>query len=45
MIAMDKFTYLGSTLSCTIHIDDETDTRIAKANFSYVKVVRGELGQ
>ena len=28
---VDKFTYLGSTLSRAMHIDDEVNTRIAKA--------------
>ena len=29
---VDKFTYLGSTLSRVVHIDDEVNARIAKAN-------------
>ena len=28
---VDKFTYLGSTLSRVVHIDDEVNARIAKA--------------
>ena len=28
---VDKFTYLGSTLSRVVHIDDEVSARIAKA--------------
>ena len=33
--AVDKFTYLGSTLSRSVHIDDETDARIAKASVAF----------
>ena len=29
---VDKFTYLGSTLARVVHIDDEVNTRIAKAS-------------
>ena len=29
---VDKFTYLGSTLSRVVHIDDEVNARIAKAS-------------
>ena len=29
--AVDKFTYLGSVLSREVHIDNEVDTRIARA--------------
>ena len=32
LTAIDKFTYLGSTLSHSVHIDDETNVRIAKAS-------------
>ena len=37
---VDKFTYLGSTLSRVVHIDDEVNARIAKASaaFGYVEV-------
>ena len=38
---IDKFTYLGSTLSRVVHIDDEVSARIAKASAaltSYVEV-------
>ena len=35
LAAVDKFTYLGSTLSRSVHIDDETDARIAKASAAY----------
>ena len=29
---VDKFTYLGSTLSRVVHIDDEVNAKIAKAS-------------
>ena len=32
---IDKFTYLGSTISRTVHIDDEVTTRIAKASVAF----------
>ena len=32
---VDKFTYLGSTLSRSVHIDDEIDARIAKASVAF----------
>ena len=32
---VDKFTYLGSTLSRVIHIDDEINARIAKASAAF----------
>ena len=31
----DKFTYLGSTLSGAVHIDDEVTVRIAKASVAF----------
>ena len=31
LTAMDKFTYLESTLSRSVQIDDETNARIAKS--------------
>ena len=31
----DKFTYLGSTLSRVVHIDDEVNARIAKASAAF----------
>ena len=43
---VDKFTYLGSTLSRVVHIDDEVNARIAKANAAfadYVVVFRIEV--
>jgi len=33
--AVDKFTYLGSTLSRNVVIDDEVDARLAKANSAF----------
>ena len=32
---VDKFTYLGSTLSRVVHIDDEVNSRIAKASATF----------
>ena len=32
---VDRFTYLGSTLSQAVHIDDEINTRIAKASATF----------
>ena len=32
---VDKFTYLGSTLSRVVHIDDEVNARIAKASEAF----------
>ena len=32
---VDKFTYLGSTLSRAMHIDDEATARIAKASVAF----------
>ena len=32
---VDKFTYLGSTLSRVVHIDDEVSGRIAKASAAF----------
>ena len=32
---VDKFTYLGSTLSRVVHIDDEVSARIAKASVAF----------
>ena len=32
---LDKFTYLGSTLSRVVHIDDEVNARIAKASAAF----------
>ena len=33
--AVNKFTYLGSTLCRAVHIDDEVTTRIAKASVAF----------
>ena len=33
--AVDKFTYLGSTLSRNVVIDDEVDARLAKAKSAF----------
>ena len=35
---VDKFTYLGSTLSMAMHIDDEVTARTAKASVSFGKL-------
>ena len=35
----DKFTYLGSTLSRVVHIDDEANARIAKACVAFGKLL------
>ena len=32
---VDKFTYLGSTLSRVVHIDDEVNARIAKDSAAF----------
>ena len=39
---LDKFTYLGSTLSRAVHIDDEDSARIAKASAAFVRL-RGSI--
>ena len=36
--AVDKFTYLSSTLSRAVHIDDEVSSRIAKASVAFGKL-------
>ena len=38
----DKFTYLGSTLSRVVHIDDEINSRIAKASAAFGRL-RGSI--
>ena len=38
----DKFTYLGSTLSRVVHIDDEVNARIAKASVAFGRL-RGSI--
>ena len=39
---VDKFTYLGSTLSRVVHIDDEVSARIAKASAAFGRL-RGSI--
>ena len=39
---VDKFTYLGSTLSSVVHIDDEVNARIAKASAAFGRL-RGSI--
>ena len=40
---VDKFTYLGSTLSRVVHIDDEVNARIAKASAAFGQL-HGSIG-
>ena len=35
LATVDKFVYLGSTLSRSVHIDDETHARIAQASCAF----------
>ena len=35
LATVDKFVYLGSTLSRSVYIDDETHARIAKASSEF----------
>ena len=39
---VDRFTYLGSTLSRVVHIDDEANARIAKASAAFGRL-RGSV--
>ena len=39
---VDKFTYLGSTLSRVVHIDGEVNARIAKASAAFGRL-RGSI--
>ena len=39
---VDKFTYLGSTLSRVVHIDDEVNARITKASAAFGRL-RGSV--
>ena len=39
---VDKFTYLGSTLSRVVHIDDEVNARIAKTSAAFGRL-RGSI--
>ena len=41
---VDKFTYLGSTLSRAVHIDDEVTARTAKASVAFGKTSHKYLG-
>ena len=41
---VDKFTYLGSTLSRAGHIDDEVTAKIAKANVAFGRLRAKCLG-
>ena len=36
---VDKFTYLGSTLSGVVHIDDEVNARISKGSAAFANCV------
>ena len=42
LAAKDKFTYFGSTLSRSVHIDDETDARITKASVAFGRLRSSE---
>ena len=42
MQIVDKLTYLGSTLSRVVHIDDEVNARIAKASAAFGRL-RGNI--
>ena len=42
MQIVDKFTYLGSTLSRVVHIDDEVNARITKASAAFGRL-RGNI--
>ena len=37
---VDKFTYLGSTLTRAVHIDDEVTARIAKTSVAFGRLCR-----
>ena len=41
---VDKFTYLGSTLSRVVHITDEVNARIAKASAAFGRLRGSILG-
>ena len=38
LAAVDRFTYLGSTLFRNVHIDDETDGNIAKVSAAFLRL-------
>ena len=42
LLVVDKFTYLGSTLSRVVHIGDEVNARIAKASATFCRL-RGSV--
>ena len=42
LLVVDKFTYLGSTLSRVVHIDEEVNARIAKASAAFGRL-RGSV--
>ena len=42
---VDKFTYLGSTLSRNVVIDDEINARLAKASFAFGQTVQQRVEQ
>ena len=42
---VDKFTYLGSTLSRVMHIDDEVNARIAKASAAFGRLCGSVCGR
>ena len=42
LLVVDKFTYLGSTLSRVVHIDDEVNPRIVKASAAFGRL-RGSV--
>lgn len=42
--AVDKFTYLGSTLSCILNINDDTDIRVAKTFSRHRSSIQDQKG-
>lgn len=42
---MDKFTYLGITLSRNVVIDDEVNARLAKASVAFGRLFYGQKRQ
>ena len=45
MKVVDKFIYLGSTLSGAVHIDDEVTARIAKASAAFARLRENVWGR
>ena len=43
--AMDKFTYLGSTLSRNVVLDEEMDAKLAKANSAFGRLSKSVWDQ